>query len=156
MTEKDKHFMKYRSTKKYGHGNGLSCSFRQWRAVHSHCSKLHGYSIAFELTFETETLDSQNWCVDFGSLKPVKEMLTFWFDHTTLVASDDPYIDYFREWDKHGLIDMREVPATGCERMAEFVYEKVLAWLEKQNKPDVKLISVQVWEHEANSAIYTR
>ena len=35
----------WRSTKTYGHEEGLSCCFRQWRATHSHCRLLHGYAL---------------------------------------------------------------------------------------------------------------
>ena len=41
----------WRSTKTYGHEEGLSCCFRQWRATHSHCRLLHGYALSFRLTF---------------------------------------------------------------------------------------------------------
>ena len=69
--------MKYKhiSTKKYGHEVGLSTAFRQWRA-HSHCSKLHGYSLAFKFEFGTNELDSTNWVVDFGGLKSLKSIFS--------------------------------------------------------------------------------
>ena len=59
----------YRSTKTYGHNEGLSCCFRQWRASHSHCQQVHGYALAFRFVFATHTLDENNWCLDFGGLK---------------------------------------------------------------------------------------
>ena len=79
----------YQSTKSYGHEMGFSCCFRQWRAD-SHCRLLHGYALAFKFIFESKTLDVRNWVVDFGGLKPLKAMLQDTFDHTLLVAEDDP------------------------------------------------------------------
>jgi 6-pyruvoyltetrahydropterin/6-carboxytetrahydropterin synthase len=84
--------MTYQVTKTYGHELGLSCVFRQHRA-NSHCKQLHGYALAFDIVFETETLDARNWVIDFGSLKEVKEWLVDMFDHTLLVASDDPMFE---------------------------------------------------------------
>src|SRR5918993_5827328 len=80
----------YRSTKTYDHTEGLSCCFRQWRASHSHCRLVHGYALAFKFVFATFELDERNWCFDFGGLKPVKAWLKDLFDHTMLVAQDDP------------------------------------------------------------------
>ena len=144
--------MKYVSTKRYGHNLGFSCCFRQWRAP-SHCCKLHGYPLAFEFVFESDELDQNNWVVDFGNLKWLKEYLTKMFDHTTLVASDDPEIDTFRELSAKGLIDMRTVPGVGCEKVAEMVYDWTNFWIEDKFY-NIKLRSVQVWEHEGNSARY--
>ena len=40
--------MIYKSTKII---DGFSTCFRQWKATHSHCQYLHGYSISFKLIF---------------------------------------------------------------------------------------------------------
>ncbi len=97
----------WRSTKTYGHEEGLSCCFRQWRATHSHCRLLHGYALAFSLTFATDTLDARNWCFDFGGLKPVRAWLHEMFDHTLLVAHDDPDLSEFQRLAERGLVDLR-------------------------------------------------
>ena len=146
----------YFSTKKYDHNVGLSCCFRQWRAQ-SHCNKLHGYALAFKFVFESEELDIRNWVVDFGSLKALKGMLEDNFDHTTLVAKDDPLIEWFRKGEELGALDLIEVDATGCEKVAELVFECAETWLKDAGyAPRVKLKSVEVSEHAGNSAIYTR
>ena len=142
----------YVSTKRYGHERGLSCAFRQWRAE-SHCNLIHGYSVSFEFTFEAHQLDERGWVVDFGSLKSLKGWLERMFDHTTLVAEDDPHLDRFRELNDLHVIDMRVLPGVGCERMAEYVWEYADQWLADNGyAPRVHLRSVQVWEHEGNSA----
>ena len=109
----------FRSTKTYDHGEGLSCCFRQWRAVHSHCRLLHGYALAFRFVFATTELDQHNWCLDFGGLKPVREWLHTMFDHTVLVAEDDPELATFQDMAARDLMDLRIVNAAGCEAMAE-------------------------------------
>lgn len=146
--------MPYRSTKLYDHNVGLSCCFRQWRAA-SHCSLLHGYALAFKFTFESDELDVRNWCVDFGSLKPLKGILEDNFDHTLLVAEDDPQKEAIMNLGKLGLAKVIEVPATGCEATAAMVYTVAQQWLKDAGyAPRVRLTSVEVMEHGANSAIY--
>ena len=78
---------KYISTKTYKQIGPVA--YRQWRAD-SHCNLIHGYALSFHLEFECDTLDARNWCMDFGGLKPLKGLLEDWFDHTLLVAQDDP------------------------------------------------------------------
>lgn len=145
----------YVSTKTYNHSIGLSTAFRQWRA-HSHCRFLHGYAIKVHFEFVAQGLDQTNWVVDFGSLKPLKGWLEDMFDHKTLVAYDDPQISMFRELSIAQVVDLREVPATGCEMMARMIYEFTEGWLKDAGYNNPRLQSVQVCEHEANSAIYRR
>lgn len=148
--------MKHASTKTYGHEIGLSCAFRQWRAE-SHCRLLHGYAIAVRFEFETDELDVRNWVVDFGSLKSLKGMLEDTFDHTLLVAEDDPAIDTFMQLQSLGLAAVRVLPAVGCEKFAEFIFGATETWLGANGYgPRVSLASVEVREHGANSAIYRR
>lgn len=147
--------MRYRSTKFYGHEIGLSAAFRQWRAD-SHCKYLHGYALAVRFEFACEELDTRNWTVDFGSLKSLKGWLEDLFDHKTLVAEDDPQLELFSKLAAHGVIQLRIVPATGCEKFAEMIYGAAEVWLmDNGYAPRVRLISVEVREHGANSAIYT-
>lgn len=148
--------MTFVSTKTYGHALGFSAAFRQWQAD-SHCRFLHGYAFAFRFEFEADDLDARNWVVDFGSLKPLKGMLETTFDHKTIVAEDDPYLAWFREGHRSGILDLVVVPAGGCERFAELVFGATEVWLKDAGySPRVRLISVEVMEHPANSAIYRR
>ncbi len=144
---------KFYSTKTFGNDRGLSCCFRQWRATHSHCSLLHGYSIGVKLVFECDTLDARNWVYDFGGLKEIKKYLEFMFDHTLVVAKDDPNLEDFKALAEKGLADLRIVDGVGCERFAELVYEAAKERMSDLN-PSARLKSVEVFEHEANSAIY--
>lgn len=145
---------KFKSIKKYDHTEGFSCCFRQWRAQ-SHCSKLHGYALAFEFVFESEKLDIRNWVVDFGGLKELKNDLKYWFDHTTLVSHSDPELKIFEELNKLEIIDLRILPHVGCEKVCEFVWSLGNKILKVNNlDQDVRLKSVQVWEHPGNSAMY--
>lgn len=146
----------YRSTKTYDHDEGLSCCFRQWRADHSHCRLLHGYALAFKFVFATQQLDERHWCFDFGGLKPVRQWLHEMFDHTLVVAADDPELPQLEALGRAGLADVRIMPAVGCEATARFVYLRVNDTVHKDTDGRVWVESVEVREHGGNSAIYSR
>jgi 6-pyruvoyltetrahydropterin/6-carboxytetrahydropterin synthase len=144
--------MKFQSTKLF---KGYSTAFRQWRAT-SHCNKIHGYSLSFEVTFEAE-LDERNWVQDFGAFKDngVKEWLQTMFDHTTVVAKDDPELTYFQEGDRKGILDLRVLPkGVGCEMFAKEVFRYVHKAVQENSNNRVRVIKVRCFEHEENSAIY--
>jgi len=167
---------KFYSTKTYGNDRGLSCCFRQWRATHSHCSTLHGYSIGIKLIFECDTLDDKNWCMDFGGLKEFKAWADYMFDHTLVVAQDDPMLDFFKHMneivdvesknhlsevphERGALCDLRIVEGVGCELFAKMAYDKMAELLKSGDmrypiNPTVRVKSVEVFEHGANSATY--
>lgn len=145
---------KYQSTKQFGHDLGISCAFRQWRATHSHCSKIHGYALAFKFTFEADHLDERNWVQDFGGLKELKEVLVDTFDHKLVVADDDPCKELFKALHESKVADVVILPRVGCEYFAEHAYHAAVALLKLHLQQRIKLISVEVKEHGANSAIY--
>ena len=143
--------MTYRAVKTYGNEKGLSTAFRQWRAD-SHCNLIHGYSLGFRLTFEAETLDDKNWTYDFGNLGFVKEFLEDNFDHIWMVADDDPSIvDIFA---LDGIAEIRTLPVVGCEAFAEYVYSYVSHEIKDKTNGRVSLVSVECFEHGANSALF--
>jgi 6-pyruvoyltetrahydropterin/6-carboxytetrahydropterin synthase len=144
----------YRSTKTYDHSEGLSCTFRQWRAGESHCRLLHGYALAFKFVFVALALDERHWCLDFGGLKPVRQWLHEMFDHTLLVAADDPERAHLEALGRLGLADVRLMPAVGCEATARFVHGKVGEMVFQATGGRVRLESVEVREHGGNSASY--
>lgn len=145
----------FRSTKTYGHNEGLSCVFRQWGATDSHCRLLHGYALAFTLVFVATELDERNWCFDFGGLKPVRAWLHQMFDHTFLVAQDDPELESFRAMDARGILDLRVLPAAGCEAIARLVFDHVAGFLRDATGTRVRIERVDVAEHSGNSASYS-
>jgi 6-pyruvoyltetrahydropterin/6-carboxytetrahydropterin synthase len=148
--------MTYRSTKTFGHELGLSAAFRQHRAE-SHCRLIHGYALSVKLTFEASELDVRNWVVDFGSLKSFKDMLERTFDHKLLVAEDDPMRSDLCKLDRLGLAQVVMVPATGCEAFAEMIYGYAELWLKDNGyAPRCRIVEVEVREHGANSAIYSK
>ena len=144
----------WRVIKAYDHAEGLSCCFRQWQAGDSHCRYLHGYALAFRFTFVTDTLDDRGWCIDFGGLKPLRAWLLEVFDHTTLVAADDPELPVLTALDRQGLIQLRVLPAVGCEAFARHAWAWADAFARGQTGDRVRMECVEVSEHAGNTASF--
>jgi len=150
---------KFTSTKLF---DGYSTCFRQWRAKNTHCKYLHGYAVSFRVWFEGE-LDYRNWVFDFGGMKRSKTKIAGmspkdWFawllDHTVIIASDDPHLDSFRMMDAEGIIQLRILPESGCERFAEYLFNIINEFLIDETDGRVRATRVEVYEHERNSASY--
>jgi 6-pyruvoyltetrahydropterin/6-carboxytetrahydropterin synthase len=117
--------------------------------------------------------------MDFGGLKAFKEWSEYMFDHTLIIAHDDPHVEMFRNMaelglqDKGGVCDLRIVDGVGCEKFAELAYKEMATILHifktgntyycpngetfEARYPmgqGVKLRSVEVFEHAGNSATY--
>ena len=143
--------MKNRSYKQF---TGFSTAFRQWKAD-SHCRYVHGYALRFKVWFEGD-LDHRNWVVDFGSFKRngIKKWFKHTFDHTTIVAKDDPYLAYFQDAHDNDLIQLRIMDDVGCEKFAEYVFKHLDEKIKEETKNRVRVHKVQCWEHEDNMAEY--
>ncbi len=150
---------KFQSTKLF---DGFSTVFRQWKATGTHCRFLHGYGVSFRVWFEGE-LDEKNWVWDFGGMKRAKTeidgmsakmWMDYMFDHTTVVATDDPYLEHFRKMDEDGIIQLREIPATGAEQFAKFIFDKLNPFVQEETDGRVKVAKVEFMEHGKNTAIY--
>ncbi len=144
----------WRVVKTYGHDEGLSCTFRQWQAAHSHCRFLHGYALAFRFAFATATPDDRGWCIDFGGLKPLRAWLHETFDHTLLASADDPHLPALRRLQADGLVQLRVLEAVGCEAFAAEAHRWATAFLARETSGRVWLESVDVSEHAGNTASY--
>ena len=139
-----------RSTKRL---KGFSTCFRQWRAD-SHCRYLHGYALEFVITFEGD-LDHRNWVADFGCFgrTGVKDYLKHMFDHTLVVADDDPSLEYFKTLNEQDLVKLRIFENVGCEAFADNVFVMVDDIIHEETEGRVRVLSVECIETPDNSAI---
>jgi len=149
----------FQSTKLF---DGFSTVFRQWKAEGTHCRFLHGYGVSFRVWFEGE-LDERNWVWDFGGMKRAKgtidgmnpkAWMDYMFDHTTIVAEDDPFINAFREMERAGVAQIRIIPAVGAEQFAKYIFEKLNTFVQEETNGRVKIKRVEFMEHAKNTAIY--
>ena len=150
---------KFQSSKVF---DGFSTVFRQWKAEDTHCRFLHGYGISFKVYFEGE-LDHRNWVWDFGGMKRAKtqidgkspkEWMDYMFDHTVVVAEDDPGIKGFQTMDQLGVIQLRVIEATGAEKFSEYIFNKLNEFVKTETKDRVRVTKVKFMEHGKNAAYY--
>ena len=151
---------KFQSTKIF---DGFSTVFRQWQATTTHCQYLHGYAIEFKVTFQGD-LDYRNWVWDFGGMKRAntkidgmspKEWMDYMFDHTVVIAKDDPTLPTFRALDGNKIIQLRVMEGpVGAERFAEFIYHKLNTFVQEETDGRVKIARVEFFENKKNTAIY--
>lgn len=132
-----------------------SCAFRQPNA-NSHCRWLHGYRLQAKFWFGCDELDDNNWVVDFGALKGLKQKMANMFDHTTCISADDPALSYFKELASEDICDLRIMEnGVGIERFAEYCFDTANNYIKKITKNRCHVEKVEVWEHEKNSATFT-
>ncbi len=103
--------------------DNLPCCHRSW----AHQGKrvfLHGYERAFEIEFAcAETESGTGLVLGSGLVKEVRAALRYQFDHTTLIAGDDPERDLFELLAARGVIDLRIMENTGMDGSAAWVFE---------------------------------
>jgi 6-pyruvoyltetrahydropterin/6-carboxytetrahydropterin synthase len=150
---------KFQSSKVF---DGFSTVFRQHSAESTHCRFVHGYGISFKIYFEGD-LDNRNWVWDFGGMKRAKNKIDgkspkawmdYMFDHTLIVADNDPFKNAFIEMGEAGVAQIRVIPATGAEKFAEYIFNKVNEFVGKETEGRVKVIKVKFMEHGKNAAYY--
>ena len=151
---------KFQSSKIF---DGFSAVFRQWKAEDTHCRFIHGYGISFKVYFEGE-LDHRNWVWDFGGMKRAKtkiddmspkEWMDYMFDHTLLVAEDDPFLAAFKQMGDENVAQVRVIPASGAEKFAEYIYNKLNEFVIAETEGRVKVTKVKFMEHGKNAAYYS-
>ena len=151
---------KFQSSKVF---DGFSTVFRQWKAKETHCRFLHGYGISFKVYFEGE-LDEKNWVWDFGGMKRAKtridglqpkKWMDYMFDHTVIIAEDDPDVQAFIQMGQAGVAQVRIIPATGAEKFAEYIYSNINEFVKTETDGRVRVTKVKFMEHGKNAAYYS-
>lgn len=144
--------MRYFSTKVIELG---SAAFRQPFAK-SHCRFIHGYRLTGKFKFTAETLDANNWVVDFGDFDELKSYLQSQFDHKLVIAENDPALKELQALEKAGAVDITILKdGVGIEMFAKFCFEAADSYVKHKTDNRVRAYSVEVFEHEKNSAIYS-
>jgi 6-pyruvoyltetrahydropterin/6-carboxytetrahydropterin synthase len=127
-----------------------------------HCAFIHGHNWGFEFTFGARQLDDNQFVVDFGKLKWLRDWLNHMFDHTLVLNADDPQLEYLKKTlatvggklPSCGLADIRVVPNCGAEGLARFLYEEIDRMIRARTGDRVYIYSVSVLEDSKNSATF--
>lgn len=121
------------------------------------CASLHGYDRSVHFEFEGYP-DEQGWIFPFGELKPVKEFLEYYFDHTSLLPANDPRLEEIPLKMKQpgGILGtIRVLPyGVSMEMSSLFVWEHVNTWMYEETAGRVLVTRVEIKEHERNSGIF--
>lgn len=123
-----------------------------------HCSFIHGYGRKIKITFACNQLDERGWVMDFGGLKQVRKWLEDEWDHRTLIHEDDPELTDLKEIELDGTIKLNVVSkpyGPGIELSCLYVYDRVSPMIYKATDGRVWIETVEIWEHENNSASYS-
>ena len=131
------------------------CAHRQYRHD-GNCHLIHGYSRSFRIVFGAQTMDKAGFVVDYGDLDELKHWLEANYDHTLVIDQNDPWMDTFKKMHEAGvckLIVQEEGP--GMEGTAMRICTHADEWLRKRTKGRAWVISVEAFENEKNSSIYT-
>lgn len=114
----------------------LNCVYRDWRQAPGAKSYLHGYCLTVNVGCEND-----------NNLEEFEVWLKETFDHTVIIAHDDPFGALFA-----GLpgttARVINVERVGAQRFAQMIYEKA-----KEANSTVEV--VEVIEHGANTATYS-
>jgi hypothetical protein len=103
--------------------DNLPCCHRSW-ANQGKRFFLHGYERTFEIEFAcAETEPGTGLVLANNTVREVRAALRYQFDHTTLIAEDDPERDLFELLAKRGVIDLRIMDNTGMEGSAAWVFD---------------------------------
>ncbi len=140
----------YTSSKTY---RNYPCAHRQWKHE-GHCAYIHGYSREFTFHFKANQRDKHGWVVGFGDLKPLKEWLDHMFDHTLLIAEDDPELLLFESMHENGICDLRVLPDNSIEGCAKYIWNYTNELINKITEGRASCFEVEVRENDKNSATY--
>jgi len=83
-----------------------------------------------------------------------KEWMDYMFDHTTIIAEDDPHLSKFQKMHSEGIIQLRIIEATGAEKFAEYIYNKLNNFVHIETEGRVRVTKVKFMEHGKNAAYY--
>ena len=88
-------------------------------------------------------------------INPPKEWMDYMFDHTLVVAEDDPFLESFKRMDEAGVAQVRVIPATGAEKFAEYIYTKLNKFVDTETEGRVRVTKVKFMEHGKNAAYFS-
>jgi 6-pyruvoyltetrahydropterin/6-carboxytetrahydropterin synthase len=122
-----------------------------------HCRFIHGHNWSFAITFAASVMDDNNFVIDFGSLKFVRDWLEGTFDHACVLPDSDPLRSSIVKHNEvsGGLFKLVFVPDASSEGLAKYVHEFVNNRVKQVTNGRVWVQSVTVHEDSRNSATYS-
>lgn len=132
----------------------ICVAHRNWKSS-SHCSFIHGYARTVEVTL-SGPLNSQDWVVDLGDLRFIKDFLYEQWEHRLLVSDDDPLLEEMKKLEALGALSLNVMNSSkghgptleqSCKFVADFIQDKLCVL-----HPNLKLKKIEIWEKSNNRA----
>ena len=114
------------------------------------CKSIHGHNIVVFIKIKRETLNENNMVVDFSDLKRMGMKFLDNWDHALILNETDA--NSFESKDICERVITIDTDPT-AESLCELLYSGLELEL-KDYDPELKLISVSIWENENSKATY--
>ncbi len=129
------------------------------------CRFPHGHTRKVELTLQADTLDPSGMVCDFKALKQTLAAYLDTYDHALCMNTSDPaYADFKSRYGERILGFADEEPTTevmartmfhACQQLLATASASPAADVRYPLRPDVRLVSLRLWETSATWAEYT-
>ena len=83
-----------------------------------------------------------------------KAWMDYMFDHTLIIAEDDPELRAFQQMDKAGVARLRVIPATVLKNLQSIFLIKLMTLFKTETESRVRVTKVKFMEHGKNAAYY--
>ena len=135
--------------------DSLPCCHRSWTNEGKRFF-LHGYERTFEIEFAcAQTEPGSGLVLGPDALDETRAALRKQFDHTTLIAADDPELDLFELLGSRGVIDLRIMDNTGMERSAAWVFDTVESIVVRATQGRVWVSQIKARESHSHGVTLT-
>jgi 6-pyruvoyltetrahydropterin/6-carboxytetrahydropterin synthase len=128
--------MKYRVIKQFT----FEAAHRLYENYQGKCTNNHGHSWQVALHLEADELDNKGMVIDFTEMKKLKEWIDNELDHTTILSSADPMVDYIKD-SKQRLFVVTGNPTS--EAIGRVIFEKAVEFFTTEH---VKVAKVEIAE----------
>ena len=132
----------------------ISVAHRNWKHK-GHCRFIHGYAREVEVIIRAKTLDKYGHVYDFGYFKEFRLWLKHQWDHSTLIASDDPYLKDLKKLDENEVIKLQIMDVSqghfpNMEGCCRFLSDTLLPYISLRTDKRAWLHKINIYEHELN------
>ena len=141
--------MTYRICKQFEIATGHALSKHKGK-----CIRLHGHTRTVEVVVVADKLDANDMVCDFTVLKKSVGGVVNMYDHALMLNSNDPLCGAISAVRAEGLIALENVDPT-TEIIAEKIFREIEGVLPVDEKRNVKIERVRIWESSSSWAEFS-
>jgi 6-pyruvoyltetrahydropterin/6-carboxytetrahydropterin synthase len=135
----------------------ISAAHRLIGDYHGKCETLHGHNYEITVTFESNSLDSTGFLVDFQDIKTIcNDWVEKHWDHALLINSNDISLIEFAQLEKQKYFILQNGKNSTVENLSKILFDNLEQHicLESSLRKDIKLIQVEIAETRSSKALY--